>query len=32
MADLLFVVGTILFFVVSGGFMALCARLMEEKA
>lgn len=32
MADLLFVAGTILFFVASIGFIALCARLMEEKA
>ena len=32
MADLLFVTGTILFFVASSGFIALCARLMEEKA
>lgn len=32
MTDLLFVLGTILFFVASGGLMALCARLMEENA
>lgn len=32
MADLLFLMGTVFFFVASGGFIALCARLMEEKA
>ena len=32
MADLLFIVGTLLFFVASSGFMARYARLMEEKA
>lgn len=31
MSDLLFVAGTVLFFVASGGFVALCLRLMEEK-
>jgi len=31
MSDLLFVGGTLLFFVASGGFVALCLRLMEEK-
>lgn len=32
MADLFFILGTVLFFVASGGFIALCARLMEENA
>ena len=31
MTDLLFMLGAVLFFVASGGFIALCARLMEEK-
>ena len=31
MADLLFIIGTILFFIASGGFIVLCARLVEEK-
>lgn len=32
MTDLLFIVGTILFFIASGGLISLCARLMEGKA
>ena len=31
MTDLLFIVGTLLFFVASAGFVTFCARLMEEK-
>ena len=31
MTDLLFVLGAILFFVASDGFIWLCKRLMEEK-
>lgn len=31
MTDLLFIGGTILFFIASDGFVRLCARLMEEK-
>jgi hypothetical protein len=31
MADVLFVLGAVLFFVASGGFVAFCARLMEEN-
>lgn len=31
MADLLFILGTILFFIASDGFIRLCARLMEEQ-
>jgi len=31
MTDLLFVLGAVLFFVASGGFVALCAQLMEEQ-
>lgn len=31
MTDFLLISGTLLFFVASVGFVALCARLMEEK-
>jgi hypothetical protein len=31
MTDLLFILGTVLFFVASGGFVAFCAQLMEEQ-
>lgn len=30
MTDILLIIGILLFFVASGGFVALCARLMEE--
>lgn len=32
MIDLLLLMGAILFFVASGGFITLCARLMEESS
>lgn len=31
MTDFLFIIGILFFFVASGGFVALCARLMEEN-
>lgn len=31
MTDFLFIVGIVLFFGASGGFIALCTRLMEEN-
>lgn len=31
MTDLFLIAGAVLFFVASGGFIAFCARLMEEK-
>lgn len=31
MADLLFMLGTALFFIVSRGFVAFCVRLLEEN-